>query len=117
MIPVFIVEGWSDHDKLQSAFGSVLTIVTNGTKVNRRLRNQINKRVDQGYTPFILSDPDEAGDHLARMIWGFYPSIPRIEVDPRCARYYKGGNKYKYGIEYCSHKYLQELLGGYLNVV
>jgi ribonuclease M5 len=116
--PVFIIEGWSDHDKLQNALGEgIFTIVTNGTKINNRIRETIETSIELGLTPYILSDPDIAGEHLAQMINKEYPYISRILVNPEKAKYYKGKGKYKYGIEYCSHNYLRELLGGYINVV
>jgi ribonuclease M5 len=108
---VFIVEGWSDHRQLCSAVGPVLTIVTDGTKMNNKIKDRIKEAIESGQQPYTLSDPDTAGDHLAEMIKKVFPEIPRIEVDPEKAKYYRGKGRYKYGVEYCSHKYIRELIG------
>lgn len=110
---VVIVEGWSDHDRVKGAVPEVETIVTNGTRMNNRLREQISKHILSGDYVFILTDPDTAGDQLADMIQNEYPFIPRIRVDPDKAKCYTG-KKNKYGIEYCSNQYLRELLGGFI---
>jgi ribonuclease M5 len=109
---VFIIEGWSDHDQICGAVGTVLTIVTNGTKMNNRIKEQISEAIESGLQPYTLSDPDPAGDILADMVKREFPEIPRIKVDPERAKYYRGKGKYKYGVEYCSHDYIRELLGG-----
>lgn len=114
--PVFIVEGWSDAEQIAKAFSDheVNTIVTNGTKINNRLKSQINTHIEEGNTPYILSDPDPAGDILSDMIRYFYPSIERIEANPDKCRYMRGKGKYKFGIEYASYRYLKDLLEEYL---
>jgi ribonuclease M5 len=110
---VFIVEGWSDDKQIQGALGKALTIVTNGTKMNNRIKDAIVQAMDSGLQPYTLSDPDPAGDQLATMISRAFPEIPRIEIDPEKAKYYRGSGRYKYGVEYCSHEYIRELLGGF----
>jgi 5S rRNA maturation endonuclease (ribonuclease M5) len=114
--PVFIVEGWSDAEQISKAFPDheVNIIVTNGTKINNRLKSQINNHIEEGNTPYVLSDPDSAGDILSNMIRYFYPSIERIEANPDKCRYMRGKGKYKFGIEYASYRYLKDLLEEYL---
>lgn len=117
MKTVFIVEGWSDADQIEKAlheydFGIV---VTNGTKINNRLKEQINSHLEEGSSLYILSDPDLAGEQLSNMITHFYPDFERIEVNPNKCRYMRGGGKFKYGIEYCSYRYLVEVLSPYLH--
>jgi ribonuclease M5 len=111
---IFIVEGWSDDKQLQSALGTALTIVTNGTKMNNRIRDAITEAIESGLQPYTLSDPDPAGDQLAMMISKAFPEIPRIKIDPEKAKYYRGGGRYKYGVEYCSYEYIRQLLGGFI---
>lgn len=118
MKPAFIVEGHKDAYQIQGALKGqdYRTIVTNGTKMNNALIDKINDIVDEGYTPYILSDPDEAGEHLASMINKFFPNIERIDADYDECKYCKDIRriKFKAGIEYGSYRYLRELLGEYL---
>ncbi|QIW88762.1 putative primase [Bacillus phage P59] len=108
---IFIVEGWSDDKQLKGALGTVSTIVTNGTKMNNKIKDAISEAIEAGLQPYTLSDPDPAGDQLAIMISKAFPEIPRIKIDPEKAKYYRGKGRYKYGVEYCSHKYIRELIG------
>ena len=115
MKAVLIVEGTKDADQIKKAFEGVdywcdvRTLVTEGTKVNNRILAEIEDCIRDGYNPYILSDPDEAGEHLAEMIHQWYPEIPRLDVDfHECA--YFTGKKFKAGIEYCSYDYLKELI-------
>lgn len=109
---VLIVEGVNDKDQINSAFTNddrIKVLVTEGTKVNNRVIAEIENYIVDGYTPYILSDPDEAGDHLARMIQDVFPDISRLEVDLKECAYFTG-KKYKAGIEYASHTYLKKLI-------
>lgn len=121
MKTVFIVEGWSDHDQVMGALAgyNAETIVTNGTKINNRLKTQIDSHLWAGDDIYILSDPDPAGEQLCNMLQQAYPMISRIEVDPDQCKYMKGrktfnDRRYKYGIEYASYRYLRELLLPYV---
>jgi 5S rRNA maturation endonuclease (ribonuclease M5) len=112
------VEGWKDAYQIQGAlkdadFG---IIVTDGTKMNNALAGKINQAIEDGYTPYTLSDPDEAGDQLAGMISNFFPNIERIDADYEECKYCKNiwKTKFKAGIEYASYRYLRKLLGPYL---
>lgn len=118
MKPVFIVEGHKDEYQISGAlkgqdFG---IIVTNGTKMNNALIFKIQGAMNDGYKPYILSDPDEAGDHLCSMINYYFPEIERINADYDECKYCKDirKTKFKAGIEYASYRYLRELLGEYL---
>lgn len=116
MACTFIVEGWSDHDQVKLAFPTedVDTIVTNGINYNNRLRQLIGEKVARGDAIFILSDPDESGDQLAKMICKEY-DFPRIHVDPTQAQMYTI-KRIKYGVEYCSVTYLKELLTQFIKI-
>lgn len=112
MKAVLIVEGVHDADQIHKAFegnDNVKTLVTEGTKVNNRIIAEIEDYIRKGYQPYILSDPDIAGFHLAEMVQEFYPDIPRLEVDPKECAYFTG-KKYKAGVEYASYDYLKELI-------
>jgi 5S rRNA maturation endonuclease (ribonuclease M5) len=115
------VEGWKDAYQIQGALEGhdYGIIVTDGTKFNNALAIKINKTIEEGYTPYILSDPDEAGDHLAVMINHHFPDIERINADYEHCKYCKDlrKKKFKAGIEYSSYKYLKNLLYPYLGLI
>lgn len=109
---VLIVEGLSDKHKILSVFpeSDIEFIVTGGTKFNNRVKTKIEEHMSDKNHLFLLTDPDEAGDQIAKMIQKEY-MIPRILVDPSEASYYTSkGNKY--GVEHCSKKYIENLIGG-----
>jgi 5S rRNA maturation endonuclease (ribonuclease M5) len=112
---LLMVEGTNDEYQIRCAFKGfeggdrVKCLITEGTKVNNRILAEIEHYRRQGYDPYILSDPDEAGEHLAEMIQYWCPDIPRIEVDPKECAYFTG-KKYKAGIEYSSHTYLKKII-------
>jgi ribonuclease M5 len=107
-----IIEGWSDHNAIRRVYSpkDVQTIVTNGTKMNNRISEQIQEALDMGLPTFILSDPDKAGDDLASMVKSNF-NISRLTVDPDKAKQERMFRT-KYGIEYCTDEYLKELLEG-----
>lgn len=118
MKAVFIVEGLKDEDQIRKAFEGnedVITLVTEGTKINNRIRLEIESYLVKHIGVYILSDPDEAGGQLAEMIQSWYPVIPRIEVDTAECAYFTG-KRYKAGIEYASYGYLKELLSPYIGM-
>lgn len=110
-----MVEGTKDEDQIRDAFKDfegadrVECLVTEGTKVNNRILAEIENYKRNGYSIYILSDPDEAGEHLAQMIQHWYPDIPRLEVEVEECAYFTG-KKFKAGIEYSSHTYLKKLI-------
>jgi 5S rRNA maturation endonuclease (ribonuclease M5) len=112
---VLIVEGTNDENQIVDAFRDmdckdyVKCLVTEGTKVNNRIRAEIEDLYKKGYEPYVLSDPDIAGFHLYEMIQHWYPDIPRLEVDPRECAYFTG-KKFKAGVEYSSHTYLKKII-------
>lgn len=112
MKAVLIVEGLNDEYQIRKAFNNspdVICLITEGTKMNNRIQAEIEDYLRQGIKAYILSDPDDAGQHLAEMIQFWYPEIPRLEVDfDECA--YFTGKRYKAGIEYASYDYLKELI-------
>jgi 5S rRNA maturation endonuclease (ribonuclease M5) len=121
--PAFIVEGHSDARQIIGALGDCdkpyKVIVTDGTKMNNRNIINIGMAIDDGYTPYILSDPDIAGDQLCDMIHNFFPDVERIDADYEQCKYCKDirKKKFKAGIEYSSYKYLRKLLYPYLGLV
>lgn len=118
--PAFIVEGHSDARQVIGALADYgkpfKVIVTDGTKMNNANILKIEQALADGYTPYILSDPDTAGSQLEGMIHNYFPDIERINADVEHCKYCKDIRKLKFktGIEYSSYKYLRELLGSYL---
>jgi 5S rRNA maturation endonuclease (ribonuclease M5) len=112
MKAVLIVEGLKDEDQIRKAFEGdedVICLITEGTKMNNRIQAEIENYLREGIGVYILSDPDEGGEHLCQMIQYWYPEIPRLEADPKECAYFTG-KKYKAGIEYASYGYLKELI-------
>ena len=107
-----IVEGLKDASQIHKAFegnDDVVTLITEGTKMNRKIRQSIDFYINEQIPIYIMSDPDEAGDQLAHMIQSVFPMIPRLEVDDRQCAYFTG-KKFKAGIEYASYAYLKEII-------
>lgn len=116
-----IVEGTSDADQIYRAFSNesyrdlVKCVITEGTKVNNRILTEIGNYIKDGYSTYILSDPDSAGDSLAHMVNNYFPEIERIDVDPKQCAYFTG-KRMKAGIEYSSYKYLKKIICPLLGV-
>lgn len=115
----FIVEGFSDENKIRATYPDnkfIGTIVLGGTKFNNVIKTAIEAAVLRGRV-YILSDPDEAGDQIAKAIQEYYGmGIERILVNPDRARFFRSQKGWKYGVEYCSHEYVRELIGGYITL-
>lgn len=112
MKAVLIVEGLNDADQIHKAFNgnkNIITLVTEGTKINNRIRTDIETYLSEGVDVYILSDPDDAGARLAQMIQSWYPQLPRLEVDDRQCAYYTG-KRFKSGVEYSSYDYLKKII-------
>lgn len=112
MKAVLIVEGLNDADQIHKAIKdseNVVTLVTEGTKFNNRIKAELENYMRNGYDAYILSDPDLGGDSLASMVNLCYPQIPRIEVDTKHCGYFTG-KRMKAGIEYASYDYLKKII-------
>lgn len=113
MKAVLIVEGLNDADQIHKAFNgneNIVTLVTEGTKINNRIRADIESYlIHEDVGVYILSDPDDAGERLAQMIQSWFPALTRIEVDNRQCAYYTG-KRFKSGVEYASYDYLKKII-------
>lgn len=113
-----MVEGVKDATQIRNAFkgiSEVTIVITEGTKINNRIKIEIESYLKLGYNIYILSDPDDAGEQLTQMIQSWYPFIPRIEVDFKFCAYYTG-KRMKSGIEYASYNYLRKILCPYMKL-
>lgn len=109
---LLIVEGLKDERQIRKALNGineVNVLVTEGTKVNTEMIDEIYRYMDEGCTPYVLSDPDAGGLKLYEMVHSHFPDIKRIEVDiNECG--YCTGKKMKAGIEYSSYDYIKKIV-------
>jgi 5S rRNA maturation endonuclease (ribonuclease M5) len=54
---------------------NALCVVTKGTRMNGRVKLDVEKALVECDKLFLLTDPDEAGDKLAEMVLGHYPIL------------------------------------------
>jgi ribonuclease M5 len=110
----FVVEGLNDEKHLKEVMPDAHCVVTNGTRMNGRVQMDINHALSLCDEVYLLTDPDEAGDTLAKMVWRLYPSLPRVLLDRyECTTY--RNLKLKVGVEHCELEYLRHVLFEYLN--
>ncbi|MCA1066148.1 toprim domain-containing protein (plasmid) [Rossellomorea sp. AcN35-11] len=69
----FVVEGFNDEKKVKKVLPNSLCVVTKGTRMNGRVKMDVNEALKQCDELLLLTDPDEAGDKLADMVLGHYP--------------------------------------------
>jgi ribonuclease M5 len=109
----FIVEGFNDEKKLRRLVPSAYFVVTNGTRMNNRLRMNVVAALALCDELFILTDPDESGSDMAKMLLDYFPDLRRIELErEHCLCYLP--NRIKVGVEHCSLEYLRKMLSPYL---
>jgi ribonuclease M5 len=109
----FIVEGFHDESTVKRVVPSAYFVVTNGTRMNNRVRMDVNKALEVCTEIFILTDPDEAGDILTEMLLKYYPSLQRIFLDRDHCKCYRR-DRLKIGVEHCSDEYLTTVLSKYI---
>jgi ribonuclease M5 len=107
----YIVEGKSDQLKVQCVDPDAHFVILNGISFRNKERRAIEEALILCDEVYVLTDPDEPGDKIARKIMEAYPEIKRILIDPNKARNERE-HRFKYGVEYCSNQYLKETLPG-----
>lgn len=111
-----IVEGKSDVAKINMVLNNeALFVVLNGINFREEQINQIKKAIKTCEAVYIMTDPDEAGDRVANIISDFFPNLERIKIDPDKAKVLKKRG-YKYGVEYCSNRYLKAIFSSLTNL-
>jgi len=110
----YIVEGKSDEVKLRMVEKQAYVVVLNGIQFGPEQREKIEYALEMCDTVYILTDPDSAGDYIAKKIQTTYPFIERIHVNPDEAKVLKKRG-YKYGVEHCSNAYLRRILYPHAN--
>ncbi|WP_445678053.1 toprim domain-containing protein [Psychrobacillus sp. FSL K6-1464] len=105
----FIVEGFHDEDNLKLLLPTAYVVVTNGTRLNNRVRMDIDGAISSCEKVFLLTDPDEAGELLAGMIKKEYPCLLQIHLDSKMCMCYRN-NRWKTGVEHCELPYLESVL-------
>lgn len=109
----FVVEGFNDETKLLSVLPDAHCVVTKGTRLNGRVKMDVENALNQCDKLFLLLDPDEAGDKLAEMVLKHFPSLERVHLDREECLCYRN-HKLKVGVEHCTDEYLKEVLSRYL---
>lgn len=109
----FVVEGFHDEEKVLKVVPTAHVVVTKGTRLDNRVRMDLNKALLVCDKVWLLTDPDEAGDLLARALRKEFPSLERVLLDKKECLSYRT-NKVKVGVEHCSDEYLFNVLSCYL---
>lgn len=110
----FVVEGLNDEKNLKQAMPSAYCVVTNGTRMNNRVKMDLRKALEECDVVYLLTDPDEAGDVLAQMVWRQCPSLERVSLDQSQCLSYRN-DRLKVGVEHCEVDYLRSVLSEYVN--
>lgn len=105
----FIVEGFNDEDKLRLLLPKAHIVVTKGERLNNRVRIDINEALSTCDKVYLFTDPDEAGEKLAKMILKEYPELQQIHLDPDKCKCYRN-HRWKTGLEHCELSYLESVL-------
>jgi ribonuclease M5 len=107
----YIVEGKSDQLKVQCVDPQAYFVILNGISFRQKERKAIEEAIRICDEVYVLTDPDEPCEKIARKITEAYPVIKRIPLDPMRARNVRE-KRCRYGVEYCSNQYLKETLPG-----
>jgi ribonuclease M5 len=109
----FVVEGFNDENKLLEVLPNAHVVVTKGTRLDNRVRIDINNALNKCNDVFLITDPDEAGNILANMLLNEFPVLKRIFLDADECKCYRN-RRFKIGLEHCTHEYLYSVLKAYL---
>lgn len=109
----FVVEGFNDETKLLKVLPNAQVVVTKGTRLNNRVKSDINDALATCDKVFLLTDPDEAGDLLSSMILEVFPFLERVLLNKKECLCYRN-HKTKVGVEHCSDEYLSLVLKQHL---
>jgi ribonuclease M5 len=112
----FVVEGFNDERKVKEVMPDALCVVTKGTRMNGRVKLDVEKALVECDKLFLLTDPDEAGEQLADMVLQRYPSLERVQLDREQCLCYRN-HKLKVGVEHCDNDYLKKILSNYLTML
>lgn len=111
----FVVEGFNDEKKVKKVFPGAVCVVTKGTRMNGRVKMDVEQALKECDKLFLLTDPDEAGDTLATMVLRQFPFLQRVMLDREQCLCYRN-HKLKVGVEHCETDYLKDVLSRYLLV-
>ena len=106
----YVVEGFNDEKAVLEVAPHAFVVVTKGTRFNTRVKMDVRLALDLCDEVYVLTDPDEQGEHLARLLMDEFPSLKRLHVEYEqslCMR----NRKLKVGVEHCDPDYLKEVLG------
>lgn len=101
-----VVEGFNDEYTLRKVLPHAHFVVTKGTRLNNRVRMDINSALKDCRHVYLMTDPDEAGEFLATMLLAEFPMLTRIHLDPEECKCYRN-RRLKIGVEHASLYYLR----------
>lgn len=110
----FIVEGFNDETTVKNVLPDAHIVVTKGTRLNNRVRMDINAALRACRDVYLLTDPDEAGAILNAMLLAEFPTLKQFTLDAnecKCIR----NRRLKIGVEHASHAYLRSVFATQIN--
>ena len=110
----FVVEGVNDRAIILSILPDAYCVITKGTRMNNRVKFDIESMLNQCNRCFLLVDPDDAGDVIEQMFSKNFPQIQRIHLDKEQCYCFNNKHKVKIGVEHCSEEYLYYIISQYI---
>lgn len=107
----YIVEGFNDEKTVLEVKPDAYVVVTKGTRFNNRVKTDVQRALNLCDEVYVLTDPDEPGEHIACVLMKEFEGLKRIEVD-RAEALCMRNRQLKVGIEHCDVDYLRQLLVG-----
>jgi 5S rRNA maturation endonuclease (ribonuclease M5) len=109
----FIVEGFHDEPPFRNTIGGAFPIVVlGGDSLQKEAKTAIQTLLDDGYTLFIATDPDEAGYNAAEKINSAFPEMFRLKFDAdKCMRF--SGKNYTerdIGVQHTTPEHIVEVI-------
>lgn len=106
-----IVEGKRDKEKIEMVWGGdpIHFIVLNGVNFKKKQREEIRRAFNSCEHVYVLTDPDADGEKVAQKIQRAFSYVKHVSLDPMHSRA-KTGGRFKFGVEYCSNRYLHAVL-------
>lgn len=107
----FIVEGWHDEAIIRHVFPGIYPIVVlRGNGFSKSIQTAINTASHLCEKLYIATDPDTAGDMVAKKIQEVF-DLPRINFDrEKCLAYDERGKLRKVGVEHANPYYIEKTI-------
>ncbi|BAK14708.1 small primase-like protein [Solibacillus silvestris StLB046] len=108
----FVVEGFYDEMKLKQVVPDAFFVITRGTRVDNRVRMSINQAFNLCHEVYLITDPDDEGEVLAKKLLNEFPSLKQIKLDATECECYKNHRK-QIGLEHAHTEYIESVLKEY----